>query len=567
VSTGSAPIRLGTRRSALALVQATTVAAALREHGRDVTLVPIVTDGDLREPDTAWGEGAFVGALERALLAGEIDVAVHSAKDVPTDEDPGLRIAAYLPREDPADVLVVAPGSAARGPEDLPAGARIGTDSPRRTAFLRAVRPDLVFGPLHGNVDTRLRRLDDGEADALILAAAGLRRLGRADRIAGRLDPAVIPPAPGQGALAVQARADDQATLAAVAPLDDRPTRLAVHAERALLAASGGGCRAPIGALGRVTGDRLTLLGGFATADGSIAVSATCEGTATEADGAAVAEWVLLRLADAAADRATAEGRPRLIVTRPRSRWAASALALVDRGLAPRSVPALEIRDEPDGALRAAAADLARFDWVALTSPDGVRALAAAATAAGRSLDRSGPRPRWAVVGDATWRALARAGVGDALRPTRATAAALAEVLPIRAGDRVLLPLGDLAAPDLADRLTARGAHVTAAIAYRTVEAPESSLPALAAALDEGPRAWLASSPSAVRGLLALAEALGAGEAVRALPVVAIGPTTSAEVVRLGLPLAAEAPSPDPGAVADAVAQTVAGLVEPVEVP
>lgn len=562
MSTGTAPIRLGTRRSALALVQAEIVAAGLREHGRDVTLVPIVTEGDLRAPDTVWGEGAFVGALERALLAGEIDVAVHSAKDVPTDEDPGLCIAAYLPREDPADVLVVAPGSVVRGPEDLPAGARIGTDSPRRTAFLRAVRPDLVFGPLHGNVDTRLRRLDDGEADALVLAAAGLRRLGRADRIAGRLDPAVMPPAPGQGALAVQARAADAATLAAVAPLDDRPTRLAVDAERSLLAASGGGCRAPIGALGRVTGDRLTLLGGFATADGSIAVSATVEGGATEAGGAAVAHRVLDRLVDAAADRAAADGRRRVIVTRPRSRWAASALALVDRGLAPRSVPAIEIRDDPDDALRAAAAGLARFDWVVVTSPAGVRALAAAATAAGHPVDRYGSRPRWAVVGDATWRALARAGVVDALRPTRATAAALAEVLPILAGDRVLLPLGDLAAVDLSERLSARGAHVTAAIAYRTVEAPESSLPALAAALGEGPQAWVASSPSAVRGLLALAEALGAGDAVRALPVVAIGPTTSAEVVRLGLSLAAEAPSPDPGAVAE----TVAALLTPVEV-
>ncbi|HEU0234861.1 MAG TPA: hydroxymethylbilane synthase [Candidatus Limnocylindrales bacterium] len=563
MSTGTAPIRLGTRRSALALVQAETVAAALREDGREVTLVPVVTDGDLREPDTAWGEGAFVGALERALIGGEIDIAVHSAKDVPTDEDPGLRIAAYLPREDPADVLVVAPGSSVRGPEDLPAGARIGTDSPRRTAFLRAVRPDLVFGALHGNVDTRLRRLDDGAADALVLAAAGLRRLGRADRITCRLDPAVVPPAPGQGAIAVQARADDRATLAAVAALDDRPTRLAVDAERALLASSGGGCRAPIGALGLVAGDRLTLLGGFATADGSITVSATGEDAATEADGAAVAERVLLRLADLAADQAAAAGRPRVIVTRPRSRWAASALALVDRGLAPRSVAAIEIRDEPSDALRAAAADLARFDWVALTSPDGVRALAAAAMAAGRPLARSGSRPRWAVVGDATWRALVRAGVGDALRPTRATAAALAEVLPVRAGDRVLLPLGDLAAPDLADRLSARGARVTTAIAYRTVEAPDSSLPALAAALYEGPRAWLASSPSAVRGLLALAGALGVAEAVRALPVVAIGPTTSAEVVRLGLSLAAEAPSPDPGTVAE----TVAGILSPVEIP
>ena len=554
-----APIRLGTRRSPLALAQARIVADALGGADRDVVLVPIVTDGDVRAPDTAWGEGAFVGALEQALLAGEIDVAVHSAKDVPTDEDPRLRIGAYLAREDPADVLVVPVGVTAGGPDDLPVGARIGTDSPRRTAFLRAIRPDLSFGPIHGNVDTRLRRLDAGETDALVLAAAGLRRLGRADRIACRLDPAVVPPAPGQGALAVQVRATDP-VLDVVAPLDDRPTRVAVEAERALLAASGGGCRAPLGALGRVTGGRLSLLAGFARSDGSLAVVATDEDAA--ADAPALVERLLGRLADSAAASAAAAGWPRVIVARPRSRWAASALALVDRGIAPISVPAIETRIEPDEALRAAAADLARFDWVALTSPEGVRAVASAVRAVGGRLDRRGSRPRWAVVGDATWRALAGAGIGDALRPTRPSAAALAETLPIRAGDRVLLPLGDLAGPHLADRLAARGARVTRAVAYRTLEAPETSLPVLAAALADGPRAWVASSPSAVRGLLALADALGAGATVRALPVVAIGPTTAAKAIRLGLPLAAQAPSPDPGAVAD----SVAALLQPVEV-
>lgn len=553
------PIRLGTRRSPLALAQARIVADALGGADREVVLVPIVTDGDVRAPDTAWGEGAFVGALEQALLAREVDIAVHSAKDIPTDEDPGLTIAAYLPREDPADVLVVPGGGTVGGPEDLPAGTRIGTDSPRRTAFLRAVRPDLSFGPIHGNVDTRLRRLDAGEADALVLAAAGLRRLGRADRIACRLDPAVLPPAPGQGALAVQARAGDP-VIDVLAALDDAATRLAVEAERALLAASGGGCRTPLGALGRVIDDRLSLLAGFARSDGSLAVVVTDDDAA--ADAPALVERLLARLADAAAERAAAAGWPRVIVARPRSRWAASALALVDRGIAPASVPAIETRIEPGDALLAAAADLAGFDWVTLTSPDGVRAVAVAVRAAGGRLDRRGSRPRWAVVGEATWRALAGAGIGDALRPTRATAAALAEVLPIRAGDRVLLPLGDLAGPHLADRLAARGARVTRATAYRTVEAPETSRPALAAALGDGPRAWVASSPSTVRGLLALADALGAGDAVRALPVVAIGPTTSAEIVRLGLPLAAEAPSPHPAAVGD----SVAALLQPVEV-
>ncbi|MBF8289033.1 MAG: porphobilinogen deaminase, partial [Chloroflexi bacterium] len=181
-------IRIGTRGSALALAQASLVCAALEAAGTRGRLVVVTTAGDRRAPDTAWGEGAFVTALERELVASRIDVAVHSAKDVPTTEDPRLRIGAYLPRADPRDALVTGPGLGP-GLDDLPSGARIGTDSPRRAGFLLARRPDLKVVPFHGNVDTRLRRLERGEADALVLACAGLDRLGLGDRIAERIDP------------------------------------------------------------------------------------------------------------------------------------------------------------------------------------------------------------------------------------------------------------------------------------------------------------------------------------------------------------------------------------------
>jgi len=266
-------LRIGTRGSALALVQANLVRAALEAEGISAALVTITTQGDRRAPDTAWGEGAFVSAIESALLQGEVDVAVHSAKDVPTDEDPRLTIAAYPPRAPAGDVVVAPVGSSVASLNDLPIGAWVGTDSPRRSAFLHAIRPDLRIHPLHGNVDTRLGRLDAGETDALVLAEAGLVRLGRADRIAFRLDPEAVPSAPGQGALAIQVRSDDARSIELVGRLDDPPTRRAVEAERALLAASGGGCRAPIGALGRVTGGRLDLLGGFARPEGTIATS------------------------------------------------------------------------------------------------------------------------------------------------------------------------------------------------------------------------------------------------------------------------------------------------------
>jgi glutamate-1-semialdehyde 2,1-aminomutase len=304
-TTTTRPLRLGTRASALALAQSNAIADALRAFGVPVDLVTVRTLGDERPPDTAWGEGAFVGALEAALLAGEVDLAVHSAKDVPTAEDTRLAIAAYPRREDPRDALV------ARDPgmtlEALPAGSRVGTDSPRRTAFLRACRPDLRVHPLHGNVDTRLRRLDGGETDALVLAVAGLSRLGLAGRIGQILPADVVPPAPGQGSLAVQCRAGDEATRSLVSRLDDPSTRAAVEAERAFLRASGGGCRAPIGALARVQDGEIVLIGALARVDAPSDPAphdgrptvAWGEARGPVADRVAVAAGLAMRLAEA----------------------------------------------------------------------------------------------------------------------------------------------------------------------------------------------------------------------------------------------------------------------------
>ena len=268
-------IRIGTRGSRLALVQARIVADALAASGNAVELVVLETEGDRRPPDTAWGEGAFVTAIEQALRDETIDVAVHSAKDVPTDEPVDLRIAAYLPRADARDALVLARGNAPVALADLPAGARVGTDSPRRSAFVLARRPELRVLPLHGNVDTRIARLDAGEVDALVLACAGVDRLGLSERIAERLDPLVVPPAPGQGALAVQIRILDAALAGIVTELDHVPTRLAVEAEREVLRATGGGCRAPIGALASADGDDLLILAACASRDGSAVVMET----------------------------------------------------------------------------------------------------------------------------------------------------------------------------------------------------------------------------------------------------------------------------------------------------
>jgi hydroxymethylbilane synthase len=273
--------RLGTRGSTLALIQSELFARILRDAGHEVEIVRIVTEGDIRPQDTAPGEGIFVAAIARALSLGEIDVAVHSAKDVPLEEDPGLVIAAYPERADPRDALVTRSGKESLG--SLPAGATVGTDSPRRAGFLRAARGGFRVVPLHGNVDTRLRRLDDGEVDAIVIAAAGLDRLGLGARVDQRIDPMVVTPAPAQGALAVQARRDDAARLEIIAAFDRPDIRLEVEAERRVLAATGGTCRAPVGALASVDGDRFEMVVGGVNSDGSELQVETVRGHRSEA--------------------------------------------------------------------------------------------------------------------------------------------------------------------------------------------------------------------------------------------------------------------------------------------
>lgn len=278
----------------LALVQSEAVAERLREAGHTVEVVRIVTAGDVRPVDTTPGEGMFVDALEQALLRGEVQVAVHSAKDVPLEEKPGLIIAAYPERAEPLDALVTSDGKATLA--TLPAGATIGTDSPRRAGFVRAARKDLRVVPLHGNVDTRLRRLDAGEVDALVIAAAGISRLGLTTRIDERLDPEVVTPAPAQGALAVQARRADSALLQVLAALDRNPIRVAVEAERTVLSATGGTCRAPVGALASVNGVEFSMLVGGVNSDGSDLRVESVAGRPSEAN----------ELADAAGRRLSA---------------------------------------------------------------------------------------------------------------------------------------------------------------------------------------------------------------------------------------------------------------------
>ena len=260
-------VRLGTRGSKLAIIQSQLVAARLRQAGYEVELVPIVTEGDTRPIDMSPGEGVFVAAIARSLLDGSIDIGVHSAKDIPLGEEPDLVVAAYPERADARDALLTRSGG--RSLRALDQGASVGTDSPRRTGFLRAARPDLRVVPLHGNVDTRLQRLDEGVVDAIVIAAAGVDRLDQGARIDERLDPEVVAPAPGQGALAIQARRSDTELLAALSEVDDAAVRFAVEVEREVLRATGGTCRAPVGAVATASMGTFGLLVAGVNSDGS----------------------------------------------------------------------------------------------------------------------------------------------------------------------------------------------------------------------------------------------------------------------------------------------------------
>ncbi|ADL49147.1 MULTISPECIES: hydroxymethylbilane synthase [Micromonospora] len=245
----TAPLRLGTRGSALAMAQSGHVAEALTAAtGRPVELVEVVTAGDRSTaPVQRLGVGVFVSALRDALTAGEIDFAVHSYKDLPTAAAPGLHVAAVPPRQDPRDALVATNG---RTLAELPPGARVGTGALRRIAQLHALGMQLEVSPIRGNVDTRLGRVlgPDADLDAVVLARAGLNRIGRADVITETLDPMLMLPAPAQGALAVECRADDQDVIELLALLDHAPSRAAITAERALLATLEAGCSAPVAA-------------------------------------------------------------------------------------------------------------------------------------------------------------------------------------------------------------------------------------------------------------------------------------------------------------------------------
>jgi hydroxymethylbilane synthase len=518
--------RLATRGSTLAMIQAQLAAGALarRYPEHEFVLAPLTTHGD-RDPSMRLTdsnrEGVFVKELEQALLEGRAELAVHSAKDLPTLTTPGLTLAAFLPRADARDALI------ARQPatlSDLPPGSRIGTGSPRRAAQIAAVRPDLQAVEIRGNVDTRLRRLAEGAVDALILAAAGLERLGRLSEAHQLLPLEIMLPAPGQGALALQAvHGRDAAELAA--QIDDPPTRRAVEAERELLRRLGGGCLSAVGAYGAIQGDQLVLRAVVLDASGRTVLRAQAQGAGDADVVREVAASLEGQGAAGLLNSAPLSGL-RVMVTRADRQAAALVELLKAKGAEAITCPVILI--EPIAVGPASLDGLAGYDWLVLTSANGVDRLVEVLRQAGRDLPA---RIKVAAIGPETAARSRAAGIEPALVPERFVAEELAAALAsvIAPGARLLLARAAGARDVLPERLRALGARVDVLETYRAVPPPELR-PRLAACLP-GVDVVTFTSSSTVRHFVEALE----GRLGDRVTVACIGPITAQTARDLGL--------------------------------
>lgn len=534
---------IGSRGSQLALWQARWVAARLLELGVKTDLKIIKTTGDkITDVPLAkvGSKGLFTKEIEDALLAGEIDLAVHSLKDLPTVLPEGLTLAAIPERESPYDALI------GHTLESLPKGARVGTSSLRRSAQLKAARPDLQIESVRGNLDTRLRKLDEGQYDAILLAAAGLRRLGWGERIAELMDPEMMCPAVGQGALAIETRADGGDAFRACARLDHADTRSAVTAERAVLAALGGGCQVPIGAHAVVEGTRLRLRSIVIHPDGHTMLTDVCgDGTENAAEiGAASAERLLAKGAREILAHVYGQGLPlagqRVVVTRARKQAGSLAGRLRGLGAAVIELPVIDFVP-----LAFETPEWSAYQWAIFTLANSVEYFFdRVAAVAG---------PRICAIGPATAQALRERGLEPDVVPEEYIAESVVAALAGQglAGQRILLPRAAVARDVIPDELRGLGARVDVVTVYETVV--PADLPAQArAALAEPKPDWITlTSSSTVKHLLAAAGA----KALAGVKIATIGPVTSGLARRHGLTVAVEAEQSTIDALIEAIAR------------
>jgi hydroxymethylbilane synthase len=546
---------IGSRGSQLALWQARWVAARLAELGIETRIEIIKTTGDkiTDVPLAKVGiKGLFTKEIEEALLDGRVDLAVHSMKDLPTEVPPGLTVAAIPEREDERDAMV---GCTL---DQLPPGARVGTSSLRRSAQLLALRPDLMIEPLRGNLDTRLRKLAEGQYDAILLAAAGLKRLGWAERIRELLPVSVMCPAVGQGALAIETRDDDGEAFHIARRLDDVVTRAAVTAERAVLGALGGGCQVPIGCHATVDAGELRLTAIVASPDGRSIVRGAKAGPMGDA---ALLGSTLARELLGGGGRAILEAvygpSPllglRVAVTRAKEQAGDLSTKLRARGAEVVVFATIEIQPPADPVpLERAMAALATFDFVVFTSANGVRAFGALG-----GHRTPGLRASICAIGPATRQAVEDLGLRVSLMPEEYVAESLVAAFSgiELHGKRVLLPRAAVARDVVPDELRLLGADVEVVEAYCTV-VPEDARARAAELFREGARPdWIAFTSSSTAKNFVTAAGLAALDGVR---VASIGPVTSATARKLGIAVDAEATTFTTDGLVEAMVEAVA---------
>jgi len=468
---------VGTRASKLALWQTNFVIDKLTQtfpslECRVQTFKTVGDDIVDRPLPELGGKGVFTARLERALLGGDVDIAVHSLKDLPVDDTPGLTIGAIPDRVDPRDVLVAREGVSL---QLLPQGALVGTSSLRRQAQLRRARPDLITKPIRGNVETRIRKVMSGDFDATVLAAAGVDRLGFGDAVSDRLSFDVMLPAPGQGALAVQCRADDGYTLDLLQAMDDVDARKAALAERVFLASLGGGCAAPVGALAEVQADgSVKMRGVVARPDGSTVVHVEGVGPDGPTVGAELAarairlgaQVILDEAREALAGKLPFNGK-RIVVTRAGGQQNDFCDALSGLGATPIRLPMIRIVPIADERMmERVAGEASPGDWFVFTSANGVSVVW---DLMGRTLPG---RLRVAAVGPRTASALQERSVVPEYVPDEFTGEAMADGLPDVAGQRVWILRAETAGQAIVERLAQRGAVVHDIPVYRTESVP-----------------------------------------------------------------------------------------------
>lgn len=522
-------LRIGSRGSQLALWQARRIAARLAELGVETAIEIIRTTGDkITDVPLArvGSKGLFTKEIEEALLEGRIDLAVHSLKDLPVELPPGLALAAVPERDSPFDAVV------GKRLDELPAGALVGTSSLRRAAQLRRLRPDLLIEDIRGNLDTRLRKLDEGRYDAILLASAGLRRLGWEARIAEILPPERMCPAVGQGALAVETRQAPDSAFEICARLDDRAARIAVEAERALLGALGGGCQVPLGAFAELRDDRLLLRAVVADPAGAEIFARLEEGSPGDPQelGRRAAEKLLesgaLRIVALVNPRALPLAGQTVVVTRARQQAGALSQRLRALGAEVIELPLIEF--EP---VEFTPPDWDSYHWAIFTSANGVAFFFEKV--------RPRPGPRLCAIGPATAAALRARGLEPDIVPPEFVAESAVEALRQAGaeGKRVLLARAEEARDVIPAELARMGATVDLLAVYRTAMPQDIEQKAREMFETIRPQWVTLTSSSTVRHLLrAVPRELLAG-----VRLASIGPVTSQTARAAGLDIAVEA--------------------------